>query len=399
LAVPVPTGQSLGVPPLPTASMTLRGKRWLALVPGGRPAVPGSDSSREAAAAPGSRRFFAAAAALAQGAAAVAAEPPTVSAPLWQALIHPPVVRAAERGTSTAGSPASSTQASLPPPALAVVADPTGPLLLGPSAELSSALVTGQLVELTRAGVAYDVWLLGDCARRSLRGRRAYLFLTPFQLDKRQREDVSFLKDRQHLLLFSYAAGAIRPGTGINGREIFGLTGVHVTSLRGGKPLRVKALAGVEPWTASLRDDVVYGTRASVSPWFGCLGSGGEVLGYLEGTRLPGLVAGQHDSWSSVYSAAPGLPAPLLQSLATAAGAETCCRGKVRLAAGSGIVALWPEEDEAVEVRFPAGLRVLHLAPEGWTEQPRATSTAGLKLQARRGEPLIFSLQPLPTTR
>lgn len=363
LAVQAPEGVLAGVPPLPTASMSLRDKAWVALLPGATAAGAGIEGTTLPS------RLFAAASALAQGASTVVAAPEEVGSSAWQAL------------ATGVDNPVSAG----PGPDVGVLADAASALCVA-SPDVSRELLSRQLLELSRAGVAYDVWLLADAPDRRIRERRAYFLLNSFLLSDRQREDVSFLRGRNHLLVFTHAAGALRPNSGISGRNMFGLTGLSATPLPGGKPLRVKALAGIDPWTSGLQDDVVYGPRASVSPWFGCVDGGSEVLGYIEGKRVPGLVARRFDGWNSVYSVAPGLPAPLLASLMETAGVHRYTDAGVRLAVGHGLLAIMSEATGSVSVRLPEKTRVRHLTDAGWAE-------LGVQPAVDEGQVLVLSLQ------
>jgi hypothetical protein len=371
LAVPAPVEELAGLPPMPSASMNLRDKPWVAVMP---PAT--TLAATVAGKLSDSTRLLAAAASLAHGAKGVAASPTELAAPSWQAL----------------GALSKKQPPSLPLPHVAVMIDAPSAFCLGPSRDLARLLFGEQLLELSRAGLAYDVWLLADASDRRIRERSVYLFLNPMLLDRRQREDIEFLQDRDHLLLFTYAAGAMSPGRGISGREMFNLTKLPVTMLSGGKPLRVKAAAGIHPWSLGLQADVVYGPTSEIRPWFAGVGTECDVVGYIEGTRTPGLLARRFDKWSSVYSAAPGLPAALLASLAKAAAAHQYSTGPARLAAGCGIIALLTEAEGPVTLRLPEKTRLRELRPEGWVSPQGLSTPEGLRWDLPAGQPLILSV-------
>ena len=64
---------------------------------------------------------------------------------------------------------------------------------------------------------------------------------------------------------------------------------------------------------------MVYG--AKTSPVFYANEDEGKVLGVLEGSGKPGLVVKRFADWTSIYSAAPALPAGLIREIAEFAGA------------------------------------------------------------------------------
>lgn len=366
LVVPAAAGEAAGVPPVASSSLDGRGKRWFV-----RLRDAGGDDS--------SRAMFSAMAALAHGAAGVVVPVPALSASKWL-----PALRHVGAMLNRAKGPAAQ---------VAAIADPDSMLWLAPDGDLGRAVLAGQLAELVRTGAGVEVWWLSDVARRSLRGRRMYVFLNPFVLDDRQREDVAILKDRGHLLVFSYAAGAIRPGQGISGKDIMDLTGVPVTSLSRGGELKVRAAAGIEPWTAGLARDVVYGPKGSITPRFACVGTEAEVLGHLGKGRLPALAVRKLAGWTSVYSAAPDLPWTVLRSLARAAGARVLWDGQGPVAAGRGIVAVLAESGGMVRIPAEQAVTVLRLTEVGWEVVGRAGPGQEFSLQLEPGEVGLFVLR------
>ncbi|MBC7287239.1 MAG: hypothetical protein H5T86_04165, partial [Armatimonadetes bacterium] len=84
--------------------------------------------------------------------------------------------------------------------------------------DLSRSALAEQIREVAGCGVAYDIWSLSQIDDPALRKCRVVLFLNPYRLDEADRAAIEGLKDDGRLLVFSFAAGAMRPMSGINGR-------------------------------------------------------------------------------------------------------------------------------------------------------------------------------------
>ncbi len=364
IALPIASSQRAGLPPAATASIRHAGKLWLALLP---PAA--EDSSSDA------RRLFAAASAMAQGASAVVVPASEAcSGGSWSALATPPLPP---------------DEKALPTPSLVVFTDPDSCLWLARNTPLAASIYDAQLIELARSGIPFQVWDARHVALAKLRSSKAYLALDCFVVSESAREDWQILRDRDHLLIFSYAAGAMKPGESLSGRDAFAFTGIPITLLSRAGPLTVRALPGIEPWTIQLADELTYGVGERVSPRFCCVDSGVEVLGLLGKSRLPALAARRFARWSSVYSAAPGIPAALLRSLLSAVGVKPVIDCSSLVACGNGLLAILPDAD--AEIALPAvDAVVLQLTPAGWQTLSGPGEKMSRRVRLSAGQPVVF---------
>ena len=77
------------------------------------------------------------------------------------------------------------------------------------------------------------------------------------------------------------------------------------------------------PITAGLRQDLTWDTGGKVGPQFHLEDEGATILGqvvYAQGRCKPGFGVKTFPEWTSVYSAVPNIPAPVLRGIARNAG-------------------------------------------------------------------------------
>ena len=206
-------------------------------------------------------------------------------------------------------------------PQVAAIVDAASAAHICPASSLATDVLAQQLRQLEASGLRCEIWELADVLEGRTPDAPLLLFVNAYLLGQRERELLATLRAAGRVLVFSYAAGAMAPYSGISGRRVFSLTGVAVTSLPGTGPLRVVPTPNIDPFTSHVAAGTEYGTTRKVTPWFCCVDSRAEVLGKVAGTNLIGLAAVRGPDWTSVYSAAPALPASLLRSLAQMAEA------------------------------------------------------------------------------
>jgi hypothetical protein len=250
------------------------------------------------------------------------------------------------------------------PSQVAVVVDSSGAAYLGADGTLARKLIAAQIEELVEAGIGFRTYELADLIEREFPKERVIIFLNAFVLDEKQRELLATLRSGGRELVFVYAAGAMRPDRGVDGRDIRDFTGIGVTMLPKDRPLRIAVTGGLEPWTGEVGEGVVYGTAEKVSPGFCVVDGEAEVLGTIQGLKMPGLVAKKFDGWTSVYSAAPGIPAALLRGLVKAAGVEPYTDRPVWMVARHGLIAIGGDGKGPVALRFPKAVKVSVVAGE-----------------------------------
>jgi hypothetical protein len=200
------------------------------------------------------------------------------------------------------------------PAQMAVVVDANSAAYMARPGEF----LASQLAEIDKAGISYRVYDLHDLVEREFPAEKVIMFLNTFVLDDRQREVLATLRSGGRVLVFSYAAGAMRPDRGVDGRDMRDFTGLGITMLPKDRPLRIAVSGGLDPWTSEVGEGVVYGPTKTMSPGFCVVDGQADVLGTIEGIKLPGLAARRFDGWTSVYSAAPGIPAAVLKGIVSA---------------------------------------------------------------------------------
>ncbi len=179
---------------------------------------------------------------------------------------------------------------------------------------LAAWLTFLQIPALHRAGAPVGQYLLDDVGR--IKNRKLFLFFSAFAPDARERRAVDELKRDGHVLVFVGPAGLYRNGK-LDPAGMEALTGIRLKISPEAAPLQVAVASGGTPWTEWL-NGAVYGVPDAVSPAFFAEDPAATTLGTLPGGRA-GLVVKKFPTWTSVWSAAPLLPARLLRNIAKAA--------------------------------------------------------------------------------
>lgn len=203
---------------------------------------------------------------------------------------------------------------------VAVVIDPeafTGQAIF---TSVNTWLVLGQVASLGNMGAPFDLVTLGDM--ELLPRRKLWVFLNLFAPTD---EEIERIHDRLRVDgatgVFVYAAGLLNKNDGMRR-----LTGMNVVA----EWERRKVNVVVSKEAVDGGAEVTYGTSSAVgpasygegeiSPTFYVEDEGAAVLGVDAVTGRPGLCLKRQDGWTSVYSAAPSLSAPVLRALARRAG-------------------------------------------------------------------------------
>lgn len=175
---------------------------------------------------------------------------------------------------------------------------------------------------LPRLGAPSDTYLLQDFIEGRLPPYKLYIFLNAFRLDAARRTALDReLKRDGRVALWIYAPGYIedKPAlesmttlTGFN----FGM-GEHIWG-----PM-MHILNFDHPITTGLPQDLFWGTNNRLGPIFHLDDPEAEILGqvvYSQGRCKPGLGVKTFANWTSIYCAAPNIPAPVLRGIARYAG-------------------------------------------------------------------------------
>ncbi len=175
---------------------------------------------------------------------------------------------------------------------------------------------------LPKIGAPADYYMLDDLIEGKVPPCKLYIFLNAFRLDHARRESLAReLRRDGRVALWIYAPGYIEEEPDLE--NMTDLTGFKFG--RGEHPwgpmMHITDFA--HPMTRDLPQDLMWGTNSILGPVFHLENPDAAVLGqvvYSQGRCLPGLGVKAFDDWTSVYIAAPNIPASVLRGLARFAG-------------------------------------------------------------------------------
>ena len=175
---------------------------------------------------------------------------------------------------------------------------------------------------LARFGAPYDMHLLQDLVDGKLPPYRLYIFLNAFRLDESRRTALARQVRRPGATaLWIYAPGYVAERLSLEAMtELTGI-GFERGDLPWGPFMHVTDFG--HPITRDIPQDLFWGTNNALGPLFHVKDEGATVLGqvvYTQGRCKPGLALKVMEGWTSIYAAAPNLPAPLLRGIARHAG-------------------------------------------------------------------------------
>jgi hypothetical protein len=175
---------------------------------------------------------------------------------------------------------------------------------------------------LPRLGAPFNVYLLQDFIEGRVQPYKLYIFLNALRLDRNRREAVNKeLRRDSRVALWIYGSGYIEDGPSIDHmRELTGFT--FAKHMQPWGP-QMHILDYTHPITEGLPQDLVWGTNNKLCPIFCLDDPEARVLGqvvFSRGNCKPGMGVRVFPEWTSIYVAAPNLPAPLLRGIAGFAG-------------------------------------------------------------------------------
>ncbi|MGD0124729.1 MAG: hypothetical protein ABSF46_05170 [Terriglobia bacterium] len=175
---------------------------------------------------------------------------------------------------------------------------------------------------LARIGAPFDTFLLQDFIEGRLRPYKLYVFLNSFQLDRTRREALKReLRKDGRMGLWIYAPGYLDKGPSLeNMRDLTGFNFAMSATPWG--PL-MHIVDFNHPVTVGLPQDLSWGTNSKLSPIFYLNDPEARVLGqvvFSQGNCKPGMGIRVFPKWTSIYVAAPNLPAALLRGIARFSG-------------------------------------------------------------------------------
>ncbi|MFC1692438.1 beta-galactosidase [Candidatus Latescibacterota bacterium] len=243
--------------------------------------------------------------------------------------------------------------------------------------------------ELAYMGMPFDTILLSDLAENWTRNYKFYIFLNTFRVTPEQREALHGQFQRTHAtVLWVYAPGYIDQNLSVE--NIKALTGIQLFEHDTPGELRVEITSFDHPYTGSLpRRGMSYGTDVNVAtikpffdqhlylkdpvepsrdltgfsicPRFTGFDSDAAVLGHLTGLNQPGLLVKELDGWTSVYSAAPIVPAAILRNIARDAGCHVYSEANDVIYANRNFLAVYSPSGGERIIHLPRKARVIDM--------------------------------------
>jgi hypothetical protein len=175
---------------------------------------------------------------------------------------------------------------------------------------------------LPRMGAPFDTYLLNDFIEGRLPPYRLYIFLNAFWLNRDRREALKREIQRDaRTAVWIYAPGYIQDDLSL--KNMTDLTGFSfgMGEIPWGPLMHIVDFK--HPITQDLPQDLSWGTNSLVGPVFHLADLGATILGqvvYSQGRCCPGFGVKVYPDWTSIYIAAPNIPAPVLRGIARFAG-------------------------------------------------------------------------------
>ncbi len=268
---------------------------------------------------------------------------------------------------------------------IAVILDEETFKYFGDGEPLFNALLTAQKQwQLGFIGAPWEPYLLTDISNPDLKDFKVYLFLNTFHVTPEQKEKIhEKLKRNNATAIWVYAPGYIQDDK-LSVEGMSELTGISLEEDNSTGELRVEINNYNHPYTKGLEEKFVYGTDVnvdsiirwydhqiylkdprdpglqrdlpgfSISPRFYVGDKDAEVLGILAGVDKPGLaVKKQEDGWTSVYSAAPLVPASLLRNIIKSSGGHIYSEGDDVVYANKSSLCIYSPAGGQREIRLP----------------------------------------------
>ena len=189
--------------------------------------------------------------------------------------------------------------------------------------DLDLALIFQQrLWGLPRLGAPSDTYLLRDLIEGKLPPYKLYVLLNAFHLNTARRGALLHqLRRDGRTALWLYAPGYIDQAPDQD--SMTALTGFTFGRCDHSWIQTMHIVDFNHPITTGLTQDLTWETGGKFGPQFHLEESQATILGqvvYAEGRCRPGFGVKTFPEWTSVYSAVPNLPAPVLRGIARAAG-------------------------------------------------------------------------------
>ena len=175
---------------------------------------------------------------------------------------------------------------------------------------------------LPRLGAPFDIYLMQDFIDGRMKPYKLYIFLNAMHLDRSRCAALNKeLRKEGRVALWIYAPGYI--GNEPSVEHMRELTGFTFALYKEPWGPQMSILDFTHPITAGLPQDLFWGTNNKLSPIFCVNDPEARVLGqvvFSRGNCKPGLAVKTLPEWTSIYVAAPNIPAPVLRGIAGFAG-------------------------------------------------------------------------------
>ena len=206
---------------------------------------------------------------------------------------------------------------------IAIVVDEVSMMYETPKYNLNLASVSNQIYQgISRLGAPSDFYFLDDFLDGKLPPYKLYIFLNAYYLDQTRREMInSQLKRDGRAALWIYAPGYIKDRPSLE--NMTEVTGFKFAMGQLPWPAFMYVTDFMHPITKGIAQDLFWNYDAALGPLFSIDDSEANILGnivFSQGSCVPGLGVKKFANWTSIYSAMPFLPAPVLRGIARFTG-------------------------------------------------------------------------------
>jgi hypothetical protein len=206
---------------------------------------------------------------------------------------------------------------------IAILVDEESMLYETPKYNLNLASIPNQIYQgFARMGAATDFYLLDDFIEGKLPPYKLYVFLNSYHLDGTRREKLmSELRRNKRAALWMYAPGYIKESPLLE--NMADLTGFKFAMGQLPWPAFMYATDFSHPITKELPQDLIWNYDAALGPLFSIDDPEAQTICnivFSQGSCVPGFGVKVFHDWTSIYSAMPFLPAPVLRGIARFVG-------------------------------------------------------------------------------
>lgn len=178
--------------------------------------------------------------------------------------------------------------------------------------------------ELCRIGAPYNVYLLNDVLySKDIPNYKMYIMLNSYSLDNERRDLIRkriFANNKS--VVWMYAAG-LSDGNTLSAQNMEDITGFKLVIDDEQWGINVTITNHDHPFTHDLETNLTFGTDNLIGPIIFCKDPEAIILGklyYSNGRSEPGMCVKNFSSYTSIWCAAPIIPAKLLRNIALYSG-------------------------------------------------------------------------------